>query len=132
MSKPVLPPNSLSIWVRWFPTTVAGLEAAAVLVVMGVTAVGSLRGGIELSVTDVIVEMVVFAAGFAGLVWLTRSLARCSPRAVAPFIVVQALALVLVWDFVRSDNLLTQTAGLALGAGAIIGSVLLLGFRRWL
>jgi hypothetical protein len=59
-------------------------------------------------------------------------LVRCSPRAVAPFLVVQVLALVLAWDFIRSDEILTQTAGLSLGAGAIIGSVLLLGFRRWL
>jgi hypothetical protein len=132
MNDPALPPNSLSNWVRWFPTTVAGLEAVAVLVVMIVTFVGSLREGIGLSITDVTVEMLVLAAGFAGLVWLTRSLARCSPRAVAPFLVVQVLALVLAWDFIRSDEILTQTAGLALGAGAIIGSVLLLGFRRWL
>jgi hypothetical protein len=132
MNDPALPPNSLSNWVRWFPTTVAGLEAVVVLVVMIVTFVGSLREGIGLSITDVTVEMLVFAAGFAGLVWLTRSLARCSPRAVAPFLVVQVLALVLAWDFIRSDEILTQTAGLALGAGAIIGSVLLLGFRRWL
>jgi hypothetical protein len=132
MNEPALPPNSLSNWVRWFPTTVAGLEAVAVLIVMIVTVVGSLREGIGLSITDVTVEMLVFAAGFAGLVWLTRSLVRCSPRAVAPFLVVQVLALVLAWDFIRSDEILTQTAGLALGAGAIIGSVLLLGFRRWL
>jgi hypothetical protein len=132
MNEPALPPNSLSNWVRWFPTTVAGLEAVAVLIVMIVTVVGSLREGIGLSITDVTVEMLVLAAGFAGLVWLTRSLARCSPRAVAPFLVVQVLALVLAWDFIRSDEILTQTAGLALGAGAIIGSVLLLGSRRWL
>ncbi len=132
MNDQSLPPNSMSIWVRWFPVTVAALEAAAVLLIGLVTLVGIVREGSDLRPGDVVFEMALFASGAVGMAWVARSLARGSARVVAPFVVAQALALVFAWDFIQSNQLLVQTAGLALGGAALISCVLLLGFRRWL
>jgi len=132
MSQPPLPPNSMSIWVRWFPVTVAALEAFSILVVGFVTLIGIAREGSDLRPGDILFEMALFVAGAIGMAWVARSLAKGSPRVVAPFVVAQALALVFAWDFIQSSQLLVQTAGLALGGAGLISSVLLLGFRRWL
>lgn len=132
MSCEPMPPNPMSIWVRWFPVTVAALEAAAILVIGLVTLIGIAREGRDLRVGDIVFEMALFVAGAIGMAWVARSLAKGSARVVAPFVVAQALALVFAWDFIRSDEILVQTVGLALGSAGVIASILLLGFRRWL
>jgi len=132
MNRAELPPNPFSIWVRWFPVTVAALEAVAILVIGLVTLVGIIQEGRDLRVGDIVFEMLLFAAGAAGMAWVARSLIKGSARAVAPFVLAQALALVFAWDFIQSKELLVQTAGLALGGAGLIASILLLGFRKWL
>lgn len=63
----------------------------------------------------------VLSAGMA-LVWW--GLFRRRRAAHAPFLLAQALALVVAWPLVSSDVGLDRAAGVALGAAAVIGLVL--------
>lgn len=125
-------PNSFSVWVRWFPVTVAYTQAVAIMVIAVWTALGIAREGSDLRPIDIAFEFALYLAGAVAMVWIGKALSKTSPRAVAPFVVAQFFVLIFAWDLLQSSQVGVQTVGLLIGATGLGAAVLLVGFRRWL
>lgn len=95
------------------------LAALVMTVVVGVAAPGSdLGDGIPVAT---ILMWLLLSAGL-GLVWW--GLFRRRRAAHSPFLLAQAMALVVAWLLISSDVVVDRAAGVALGAAGVVGLVL--------